>query len=806
MIVVLTTAVAGTAMADADTWRVAYGGGRITGYVGMLASHGMPREFLCDEQLADPARLAEYRVVIVSAGGSNVQRISRAIADYVAAGGIAITEEHIAPSTRVVPGERLGPARAANMIFTGYDHPISKSMHSAGIVTTHTQPGIAIIPKDAPHVTVLAAYTDERVPERHRGELTGGRKNLPAALLIEHGEGQWLHFGTRVGFSLALRGFEMQPVMLEALRLLTDGMVVPRFADVSADRRLVAQARWEPEPRQSLPRRVAREEEPADPPAGFEAFDLPDDTPADYVLTGTLDGGAEAEIMLPWFSETSHQRLEIGAKSLRLTELRGGRERVVAEAPRPGSGPGAQVDVRRRPDSVTLFIDRRVALIAPLTSTVGLPATRGLDDAFLQPAAPVVFSDDFMRVKGDPSPWNELHGSWQLFEVEGEAEQGANPFAYQAEAGDDSALATAGHWFWDDYDISCAVRPDAWTVALLGHFQAEDDHVQLRMRIPDEGDAAVQLVRVLPEGERVLATASVDAARGSWQQLRLRLSGGHALVSVGGQDLFHVADDLLHGSGEVGLRVAGGDAFFDDVYVRPWEALPVLDAGETIWAVERGRLRTEGGRITLDPSGMLRAVAPIGDLTDLEASATIQRRGASWAGMLLRYQGPRDHYLLGLLEEGGESRLELIRNRRGDQETLAAVPVGGRADAAHDLRARLRGRQITVWLDGERVIDTSDDALAEGSFAIAAEGGVAEVRGVTCWPIDHERSRVDPETPPHAGDHRPAHMGGSRQRLDARARRSRPLLASRALRRRCGGAAGRPPDVFGRGRRKPDGR
>lgn len=742
-----------SAVCTADTdeqWRVAFGGGRITGWVGLLGAHGMPREYLSDSELADAETLSRYRVVIATAGGSNFQAISRAMERYVAEGGIAITEERIAPSTRVLAGERIGPQRAPNIVFRGHDHPIARTMHSAGIVRTHTQPGLAIVPKDAANATVLATYTDEGVPEKHRGELTGGRKDLPATLLIEHGEGYWLYFGPRVSFSLALRGYELQPIMLEALRLLTGDTIVPRFADIPDDRLIVRRTAWEPLVTQSMPRRASRDEQQAAPPEGFEAFDLPEDAPADYVLTGILDGGAEAQVMLPWFSENSHQRLEIGPENLRLTEVRAGRERLLAEAARPRTGPGAQVDIRRRPESVTVFIDRGVALMAPLPSITGTPIACGLEDAFLQPVAPVDFSDDFMRVGDDPSAWEELSGSWHLFEVEGEAEQGANPFAYRAEAGDGSALATAGFWFWDDYDLSCAVRPDAWTVALLAHFQAEDDHVALRMRIPDEGDARVELVRVLPGGEKILGSRTVQAPRDCWQQLRLRLSGGHAVVGLGGVDVMHVADDLLHGSGQIGLRVAGGDAFFDDVRAQPWQALPFAAAGGTLWVAERGQIHADGDRIVLDPSGSLRAVAPIGDMPHLEASATIDAGKAAWAGMLLRYQGPRDHYRVGIAREGGASRLELVRHRRSEQTPLASVPIASAA-GSHELAARMSGRQIHVWLNGTLVIDTSDHALTEGGFAIACEGGQAVMRKVTCWPVDHEQFRVDPERPSHAG-------------------------------------------------------
>ncbi len=735
----------------AEAWRVAFGGGRIMGYVGLLANHGMPREYLSNRDLANPDVLGQYRLVIVSDGGGHHQAISTAVESFVAEGGIAITEARIAPSTELVPGERIGPNRAPNIDFRPYEHPISRSMHAAGIVATHTQPGLSIIPGDADHVTVLAEYTDERVPERHREELTGGREHLPAALLIEHGEGYWLYFGPRVSFSLALRGYHMQPVMIEAIRLLTEDTIVPRFASLDDESRLAEQVQSRPELTQELPRRPPRDEQQADPPDVFEAFELPEGAPADYVLTGTLSEDSEAEVMLPWFSQTLHHRLEFGSDTLSLKEIRGERRRVVADAPRPAFDGEAQVDIRRRPASVTVFVDRRIALMAPLPSVAGAPAAHGLHDAFLQPVAPVTFTDDFMRVEGDPTQWEIHEGDWQIHEVEGEPDQAANPFSYRAEAGDGSALATAGYWFWDDLDISCAVRPDAWTVSLIAHFESMNDHVALRLRMPEEGDSVVQLVRALPDGEHLLAEDTLEPARDSWQQLRLRISGGHALVSLGGRDLMHVTDDLLHGAGQIGLRVAGGSALFDDVRVGPWEALPHAPDPEANWIVQRGRVRPDGGALILDPTGTLRALAPTGELSDFEAAATFHPGGALWAGMLLRYQSPRDHYALGLATEGDAPRLNLTRVRRGEEDLLASVPLQGGANDAHEIRARLRGRRISVLLNDREVIDTADNAFAAGDFAFAAEGGEATVRDVTCWPLDHRRFTADPGTPAHAG-------------------------------------------------------
>jgi hypothetical protein len=736
----------------ADGWKIGVGGGRITGYIGLLADRGMPRDYLTDAEIADIEVLRQYRAVIVTAA-NNPDAVSRAIEQYVAEGGIAITEERVAPSRRVVRGSRLGPANSPNIIFGKYDHPISRSMHSAGVVTTHAQPGLAIIPEGAEGVTVLAEYTEERVPERYREKLTAGRSGVPAALLIEHGEGRWLYFGPRVSFSLALRGPEIQPAILTALDLLSEGVLVPRFTSLHPARRLVPAVPWQPQSSEIMPRPAPRGEEPSALPEGLEALDLPEDVPADYVITGTLAPNARATVMLPWFSADWQQRLEIEGARLSLIETGGGRESVLATGRRTEAGQSERIDIRRRPRSLTVFIGGRAALSAALAPLAGTVALGGIEDAFLQTCAPVVFTDDFMRAEGDPDEWETPEGSWQVYQVDGEPGQGANPFAFRAET-EEIAIATGGYWFWDDYDLGASVRPNCSTASIMAHLQSDDDCLELRLTLPKtaEGDGGrLELIRHLPGGEKLLASAEARATRDRWQRLRLRVSRGHAVASLNGEGLLRVADDLARGRGQIGLRITGGFAHFDDVNVQPWQAAPVPMNGGA-WLAERGTVSVNGGEVALTPAGSARALAPITELADLRASVKLQRGDATSAGLLLRHRGPGDHYRVAVARAaGGGSELQVIRTRRNEEALLAREPLSGGATRWHEITATLRGRQMQIAADEGATIEIADEAFATGDFGLTCEGGTARLRDVTCWPVDHERFTADPETPPHAG-------------------------------------------------------
>lgn len=742
------------AFAQSDGWRIALGGGRITGYLGLLANHGLHRRVLSDAELADIDVLRRYAVVIVTTPVANPQAVTRAIEQYVAEGGCAITEYPVAPSPQALQGRRIGPAPCANITFEGIDHPISRTMHGTGVVVTVWGKGLAILPAGGQDVAVIARFTDEGVPQKFRGRLTGGRRDLPALLLFTHGEGQWLFCGAPVSFTLALRGFELQPALLEALRIFSEGVLVPRFVTLDPTRRLLPRVQWEPETQQAPRRWAPRGTTPADLPSAdppFEALELSEQAPEDFLIVGDLTPDTPVELLLPWYSPDWHRRLTVKGERIRLVEVGNGREQLLAEGTLPPINAMTELAVRRRPHSVTVFVGGRVVLSAAMEPMAGVFASRGLGDAYLQECAPVVFADNFMRTEDAPKVWETPAGSWKLYRVEGEPEQGSNPFAFRAEQGE-RAVAVAGYDFWDDYDFAASVRPQARAVEIMAHWRADNDNVALRLWMPeDDLGALLELVRRTPEGERVLASAPVQAEPDRWHRLRLRISRGRVVAGLNGRDVLVAADDLLRGRGRIGLQVLKGSAFFDDVEVAAWEATPLPAPGGTQWRVERGTLRAQGDTLTLVPAGTARALAPTAEQADVQASAAMRLNKADQVGLLLRYRSPGDHYEIGLAREGRRVVLRVLKRHRGNETVLAQMPMKGGPKRWHDITARLRGRDITVFADGEPALRVADEAYAVGGFGVACAGGEASVRDAVCWPIENLRFRADPPTPPYAG-------------------------------------------------------
>ena len=742
--------------AAARTWRIGVGGGRVIGYTGALAKYGLPRQRMTDEELTDPQALAGYDVVIIAYPCSVPQPASAAIEEYVKNGGLAITECRVMPSASALAGERLGPAPAPNITFAGYDHPISKPLVNAGVLVTYARPGSAIIPAEGANAAVLAAFTDEGVNKKYRGKLTGGKKGIPALVLFEHGEGQWLYCGSGLGFSLALRGPELEPWLLATLSHFSDGELTPRFVSLATDQWLLPSVPLRPPAEPESLRRPPRDEQPADLAEGYEVFDLDGDGLTSFDLVGQLPAGAAAEVMLSWLNGSWQRQLEITTASVSLMKVTKGRANTLRQVPRPPSPEGgSQVLVKRRPGSVTVFFDGRAVLLGAVDNLEGKVASRGLSEVNCQPTAPVYFHDDFMRAQGEPNPWETPNGAWELHKVEGAAAQGANPFAF-AGKGDASSSALAGYWFWDDYEYSVSARATADAVGMYAHYRAPDDYLLLRLEYPPKAGkpGLVSVVRRSPTGQRTLAEAPADCEPDKWYRLGVRVSGGHLIATLDGETVAQVAGEATRGWGQVGLYVEWGRALFDDVEVLPWRVLPlpVGEDGPWAWEVQRGRCNASRDGLRVQPHGFARLLSAWPGAHDMLASAQVRLAAAGEAGLLLRYQSPRDHYLLCLKRAGRAVVLRLVRTVKGEEQVLAQQRVTASPARWHQLAAALRGERIVASLDGDRLFEVSDAAVAHGRLGLfCADKRAADFRLVRAMPARADGNATDPPPPPYAG-------------------------------------------------------
>jgi len=337
-------------------------------------------------------------------------------------------------------------------------------------------------------------------------------------------------------------------------------------------------------------------------PDGFELLDCVAEEPYDVLAQAAAGSGAGTQPTIVLLDG----RFDDGGKALRpalwltLTprriELRSGKD--------PSAKPVAAVDWQAPDTPAPLLIRRRpglVSVVAGATEVLHVRASSApggavavcaggvtLSDPVCQPVAPAVFDDDFMREAGPATLWTPVSGTWTNVGV-GDEEYSINGFYYLGRS-DQTALATAGDWFWEDYSLSAAVRPNAAgtqvgrtvrSTVSPPSAKAGDAQVGLCALVQDNGDylafvadpasaasPKLRLTRTLSGAQTVLAETDGGLTPGQWYRLGLRLHDGTLEALLDGETVLTCPDPEVRGGG-VGLLVSGGSARFDDVVVRP---------------------------------------------------------------------------------------------------------------------------------------------------------------------------------------------------------------------------------------------
>ncbi|MGI5818486.1 MAG: hypothetical protein ACOX9R_10380 [Armatimonadota bacterium] len=254
-------------------------------------------------------------------------------------------------------------------------------------------------------------------------------------------------------------------------------------------------------------------------------------------------------------------------------------ERVGGAARVEAVGP-AQLTIQRRDGRVRVVVAGTVALDEPWDGPsggdAGVMSTGGhvASKPMIQPVDAPFMTDDFTRETDSMGNWETAGGRFENTMVSApgaQAELSANPFSLHVRT-EDQAVATTGYWFWDSYRVTLNVRPiGAESVALRAWVQDEANFLALRWAAggPDE-PAARRLVLVRDGVEQRLAEAPGGFAPGEWYRLELRVTPGHVEALIDRSPVFAVESDAL-GQGAVGLALAEGDAYFDDLFVAPPE-------------------------------------------------------------------------------------------------------------------------------------------------------------------------------------------------------------------------------------------
>jgi hypothetical protein len=728
-------------------WRIGIAGGYCTGYLGIFALHGLPRERLHDKDLEDLQLLKQYDLIIAGWRTGSSSESVRAIEQYVREGGLALIEGVPAPSVEAIPGRRLPAAQTPNLRFLDSGTPVTAGLPAQGVIPTAGLRGAAIVPDPGSKAIIWANYTDEGTPEKLRGKFIVNGQGAPAIIMTPLGQGTLIYSGPSIAFATALRGRDFEPFIINLLRHLSQGQLADRMfpGNFPAEKLLtLPETTSEPPPYPTAPEPLA------EAPAGFEPLEEATSL-QDFVLTGELPARGEARVLISWANSRWGRELRCGGGKVTLQHTAGGKPVTVASAALTGGG---KLMITRRAGLLTVEVGGRVLLAAgDGPPQQGLLAQQGLTDPAYQPLAPVTFRDDFMREAGYDGEWEQVAGKWQVVASEGKPEMGANPFNYQVQA-TDRAVTLSGHWFWTDYDYQVALQAAAQSVGLLCHYQSPQDYVALRLqRGEGASPATLQLVRQVGSSSKTLAETPVKTTAEDWQRLGVRVSRGRLIGLLDGEPLLQVNLPLT-ACGQIGLFCEQGSASFDDVVVNPWLATP---PGEVPlpeqFATTRGTWTPAAGGKAL--SGFSRdgakALSPLGDLSETAATTQVNLGGATAAGLYLRHAGDREFLLVALVAEGQGVKLRAYRHGNPGR-ILGEVPLPGRLDQWRTLQAEVTGNWLRATVDGKPLLSVLADGPAAGQVGLYARGvKPALFRAYRAEATEDPRRLVDELTPSFAG-------------------------------------------------------
>lgn len=397
------------------------------------------------------------------------------------------------------------------------------------------------------------------------------------------------------------------------------------------------------------------------------------------------------------------------------------------------------VTVQRQLWSMSLIFDQRVVATgydAELQEgQVGVLAQGcALEDAFIQPTAEILLTDDFMRTGDEANPWTVVSGNWQYKPLREEETESANPqlaanaFSYQGSAETEPALVTNDEWFWSDYRFSVRVKSEGSPVGAIFHYQNPDNYSLLRWTAVDSPEGGKrQLVNVIGGERTVLAEKGGGFIPGLWYELEVATSHGLIYTFFDGVPSVAASTDAF-GQGSVGLYVeAGPGAFFDDVWVLSWQVL-AEDFDQHVpgkWRPNGGEWQVaERGMVVCAPSGPSRLLAGVPSWEDYIYGADVKVDKNVGAG-IVAYESHRGSYVLRVAPANAAvpygGKVELAR-LGPEPHTVASAPFAMKPGRFYRLKLLTVDGYLAAYVDDAMVLEAADAALSAGRIGLYAEG------------------------------------------------------------------------------------
>ena len=256
------------------------------------------------------------------------------------------------------------------------------------------------------------------------------------------------------------------------------------------------------------------------------------------------------------------------------------RKRLCA-APWPTHIPG-RFDLRllKSADSIGVALNQTRLLWTPCPSEEWrkiqwqrTPAAPDLSQRSHQKVGALLFADDFMHDEGELGEWEPAAGTWTIHALQNPI-RSANPFSLVGRG--DQATVLAGYWFWQNYELSCAVQPQPGSqFGVL--FCATDPANTYRLSSAPEEEgipAGMRLDRIVNGNPTLLAATEFPARPERWLRLKTTVQEGFITAYVDERIILQVTDPNPLFGGRVGLWTNGpAGCVFDDVDVRPTSRL-----------------------------------------------------------------------------------------------------------------------------------------------------------------------------------------------------------------------------------------
>ncbi|MBI2297923.1 MAG: PQQ-binding-like beta-propeller repeat protein [Armatimonadetes bacterium] len=602
--------------------RIAVGGLYPIGYVGCLARHGLPRDVLYDAQLADLETLKGYDLVVL-AGAPRDPAIGEAVQKYLEGGGTAIIDYSgtaIAMPNLPNHAELVGWTEGSSPTPGGFrvgglslaPLPIAaKAGRLAGIALAVGLVGekcVGYVPDASglKGVQVLAQYPATVLEHKDTAKVdtTGGPAG-PAVVVGRKGQGRVILCGLQVAQKTEYAGLDLEALILAMVGLATRGRAVGQLVpdtphvgynatlrSVSGGAAAAGPEEEPPAPADSGPVKGpgARSKLP-------KGFTLIEADPADeYDFTAKVPARA-AEVLLRYWNTGNFVRVNVSPSSIDIARSSQGRLQPL-DGVKVKLAPGDPLTIRERCETLTVrsgLTYLRVDLAGLHPGSLG---QRGLSsEAAYEPAESVYFTDDFMRTDEHAGPWQTSGGKWSTT-PELNPDMGSNPFSYKCEARDGVATAVGGEEFWNEYQVSCAVRPNLGDGSVgLGWYAKDADNMYLlRSALRKDGAPRAdgfQLVRLVNGAATVLAECPGGLSAGQWYELHIKAEGPWLSADVDGARILSTQDTTFTG-GKVALRAEHASARFDDVVARAAVLMP--ESGARI----EGKAPNRAGLIDVD--------------------------------------------------------------------------------------------------------------------------------------------------------------------------------------------------------------